>query len=65
MYYNLVIVKIITANDAIPVANPKISCPVFPLGSGFKGTNISLPGFTSGWLLKKRNFRVLFTVPFG
>ena len=62
--YNLTIPIIIASRDTKPVERPTISCMLFAGGGGFLGTYISLPGFTAGWLLKKKNdFLVPFTVP--
>src|SRR6185503_20199016 len=49
--------KMTAAIDASPDVMPITSVGDNPRLAGFFGTNISLPGFTSGWLLKNINFR--------
>ena len=57
--------KMIAPIDANPVVKPIMVCIELPLGSGFKGTKIWLPGNTLGWVLKNKNLRVPLTVPLG
>lgn len=55
--------KIIAPKEAIPVEIPIISPVVNAFLSSLFGTKISEPVFTTGKLLKNRNFLVLRTAP--